>query len=202
METHPQVVAFIAQLREDHHRLGKEKIKPLLDAFCREEGVPTISTSTIGNVIKRHRLFSSPQRRIYHNPGSGFAGKKRIFKAKIKHSPRPEGSGYLEIDTITRLVHGIRFYIFNAILNWNAAPSTTITWAAGQIDDCRRIFRPLTNQKICCTYNVGDGRTSHGDFDSIEEALQHLPASGGEICLLPGLHQTNAVIDGDRKSVV
>lgn len=85
-----------------------------------------------------------------------------------------------------------------AILNWNAAPSTTITWAAGQIDDCRRIFRPLTNQKICCTYNVGDGRTSHGDFDSIEEALQHLPASGGEICLLPGLHQTNAVIDGRR----
>ena len=115
METHPQVVAFIAQLREDHHRLGKEKIKPLLDAFCREEGLPTTSVSTIGKVIKRHRLFSSPQRRIYHNPGSGFAERKRNYKTKIKHSPRPEGSGYLEIDTITRLVHGIRFYIFNAI---------------------------------------------------------------------------------------
>ncbi|RZI84285.1 MAG: hypothetical protein EOP38_09565 [Rubrivivax sp.] len=85
-----------------------------------------------------------------------------------------------------------------AILNWNAAPSTTITQAAGQISDCRHPFRPLTNQKVCCTYNVGDGRTSHGDFDSIEEALQHLPASGGEICLLPGLHQTNAVIEGRR----
>lgn len=85
-----------------------------------------------------------------------------------------------------------------AILNWDGAPPVTITHADGEIDDCRRIFRPLTNQKICCTYNVGDGRTSHGDFDSIEEALQHLPASGGEICLLPGLHQTNAVIDGRR----
>lgn len=85
-----------------------------------------------------------------------------------------------------------------AILNWDGAPPVTITQADGEIDDCRRIFRPLTNQKICCTYNVGDGRTSHGDFDSIEEALQHLPASGGEICLLPGLHQTNAVIDGRR----
>jgi hypothetical protein len=85
-----------------------------------------------------------------------------------------------------------------AILNWDSAPPLTITQADGEIDDCRRIFRPLTNQKICCTYNVGDGRTSHGDFDSIEEALKHLPASGGEICLLPGLHQTNAVIDGRR----
>ncbi|MEO7232692.1 MAG: DUF6519 domain-containing protein [Polaromonas sp.] len=85
-----------------------------------------------------------------------------------------------------------------AILNWNAVPSSTITQAAGQIDDCRRPFRPLTNQKLCCSYIVGDGRTSHGDFDSIEEALQHLPANGGEICLLPGLHQTNAVIDGRR----
>ena len=82
------------------------------------------------------------------------------------------------------------------ILNWNGPPPASISFAAGEIDDCRRIFRPLTNQKVCCTFNVGDGRTSHGDFDSIEEALQHLPASGGEICLLPGLHTTNAVIAG------
>ena len=84
------------------------------------------------------------------------------------------------------------------ILNWNGAPSLTITFADGEIDDCRHLFRPLTNQKVCCTFNVGDGRSSHGDFDSIEEAITHLPASGGEICLLPGLHTTNAVIHGRR----
>jgi hypothetical protein len=76
-----------------------------------------------------------------------------------------------------------------------------ITWdgsgtATGTIDDCRRVFLPLTKQKGCCTYTVGDGVGSHGDFDSIEEALRQLPVSGGEICLLPGLHQTNAVISG------
>jgi len=85
-----------------------------------------------------------------------------------------------------------------AILNWNAASPVTLTQDAGEIDDCRRIFRSLTNQKVCCTFNVGDGRNSHGDFDSIEEALRQLPASGGEICLLPGLHQTNALIEGRR----
>jgi hypothetical protein len=85
-----------------------------------------------------------------------------------------------------------------AILNWNGPPTATISQAAGLIDDCRRICRPLTNQKLCCTFTVGDGGTTHGDFDSIEEALRHLPVSGGEICLLPGLHQTNALIEGRR----
>jgi len=79
-----------------------------------------------------------------------------------------------------------------AIVHWQA--DRTADYADAEIDDCRRVFRPLTNQKICCTFTVGDGESSHGDFDSVEEALSHLPASGGEICLLPGLHHANAVI--------
>lgn len=90
---------------------------------------------------------------------------------------------------------GVRHHrVALGILNWNGTPA--ISFAAGDIEDCRRVFGPLTNQKLCCTFNVGDGRTSHGDFDSIEEAIRHLPAAGGEICLLPGLHTTNAVIEG------
>jgi len=79
-----------------------------------------------------------------------------------------------------------------AEITWNA--QLTASFDAGEIEDCRHIFRPLTNQKICCTFNVGDGRTSFGDFNRIEDALRHLPAAGGEICLLPGLHNTNTVI--------
>lgn len=85
-----------------------------------------------------------------------------------------------------------------AEITWNAA--LTASFDAGEIEDCRHIFRPLTNQKICCTFNVGDGRTSFGDFNRIEDALRHLPAAGGEICLLPGLHNTNTVIR-NRKHV-
>ncbi|MGZ5130367.1 MAG: DUF6519 domain-containing protein [Caldimonas sp.] len=79
-----------------------------------------------------------------------------------------------------------------AVLAWQA--DKTASWDLGQISDCRHIFRPLSQQKICCSYIVGDGRSSFGDFNSIELALRHLPAAGGEICLLPGLHTTNAVI--------
>ncbi len=78
------------------------------------------------------------------------------------------------------------------VIAWQA--DKTASWDLGQISDCRHIFRPLSQQKICCSYIVGDGHSSFGDFNSIELALRHLPASGGEICLLPGLHTTNAII--------
>jgi hypothetical protein len=83
-----------------------------------------------------------------------------------------------------------------AELNWNAA--LNISFDGEEIEDCRDIFRPLTQQQGCCTFSVGDGKTSHGDFDSIEEALRHLPKSGGKICLLPGLHEANVIIKEKR----
>ena len=65
------------------------------------------------------------------------------------------------------------------------------TGLSGVIEDCRRRFRPLTNQKICCTYIVGNGLTTFGDFNSLEEAAGHLPPQGGRLCLLPGIHFAN-----------
>jgi hypothetical protein len=79
-----------------------------------------------------------------------------------------------------------------AELHWNIGGQLALE--SPQIEDCRRIFRPLTNQRVCCTILVGDGIRSQGDFNSIEEALTHLPPQGGKICLLPGVHRTNAVI--------
>jgi hypothetical protein len=61
METDPKVVTFIKTLREDHPRLGKEKIYPLLVFFCKQEGIIPIKESTIGKVIKRNKLFYQRQ---------------------------------------------------------------------------------------------------------------------------------------------
>ena len=53
----PEIVQFIRQLRQEYPRLGKEKIKPLLDEFCTDKGLKDIAESTIGKVIKRNKLF-------------------------------------------------------------------------------------------------------------------------------------------------
>ncbi len=81
-----------------------------------------------------------------------------------------------------------------AILNWNNAKD--ISYSNKEIDDCRRIFQPLTRLNTCCSYRVGDGMQSFGDFNSIQEAIEHLPSAGGEVCLLPGIYQENIVISG------
>jgi Family of unknown function (DUF6519) len=85
------------------------------------------------------------------------------------------------------------------------APLALIRWSRDRnnifqpdVRDCRERFRPLCDVRGCCTVTVGDGVSSHGDFDSIEEAVAHLPEPGGEVCLLPGLHQANATLLGRR----
>lgn len=86
-----------------------------------------------------------------------------------------------------------------AILKWN--DTKNITFANGEIEDCRQNFPPLTRRdRNCCTYSVGDGQHSHGDFDSIQNALDHLPDNGGQICLLPGVYTENIQIK-NRKNI-
>jgi hypothetical protein len=82
-----------------------------------------------------------------------------------------------------------------AEIKWSAQRDTDL---GGEIEDCRRRFHPLTSQKVCCSLLVGDGLTSFGDFNSLEEAAAHLPTHGGELCLLPGIHFANLVLDKKR----
>jgi hypothetical protein len=80
------------------------------------------------------------------------------------------------------------------ILNWNGGPVATLT-GPPEIHDCRGVFKPLTRIRSCCSYSVGDGMTSIGDFETIQEAVDALPPQGGEICVLPGTYDETVVID-------
>ncbi len=82
-----------------------------------------------------------------------------------------------------------------AILEWSSAAPVTIT-APTQIIDCRRVFQPLTRLRGCCRFTVGDGMASFGDFDTIQAAINALPATGGEICVLGGQYEEHVTIDG------
>ena len=66
------------------------------------------------------------------------------------------------------------------------------------IHDCRAVFPPLTRIQSCCTYTVGDGMMSFGDFDTIQAAVDALPLTGGEICVLPGTYPEHVTIDKDN----
>lgn len=117
MMTHPKVVAHIKLLRQKHVRLGKEKIKPLVDAYCSKEGLPAIQESTIGKVIKRNNFFFHKSGKIYHNPNAKWARNKvkRKKRDRVKKPPKPTSFGYIEMDTVIKFVDGVRAYFLTAI---------------------------------------------------------------------------------------
>jgi len=85
-----------------------------------------------------------------------------------------------------------------AEINWTDRRNTSLS---GSIEDCRVPFGALT-RKTCCTFLIGDGVRTFGDFNSLEAAAAHLPAAGGELCLLPGLHRANLRLDGRRNITI
>lgn len=92
-----------------------------------------------------------------------------------------------------RAPHGVRRWI---------APLGIIRWPGGGasaqiVDDCRPTFLPLTRIKGCCTYTVGDGTHSYGNFSRIQDAVNALPQPrGGRICVLAGNYDESVVLNG------
>jgi hypothetical protein len=91
-----------------------------------------------------------------------------------------------------------RYYAPLALIRWSYVKKEI---KGKIISDCRETFRPLTSLRNCCTWFVGDGVASHGDFDKIQEAVDSLPLQGGEILILPGLYPESITIR-DKQNVV
>ena len=169
METDNRVIDFIRQQRLLHYRLGKSKLKVLLDDHCLSLGINTVSESTIGKIIKRHSLFFQRQGRAYHNPASGWAQAKRRKRSRVKYSPKPNSFGYIEIDTIVKFYLNSKVYIYNAVdvkLRWQFS----LAFKSASSRNTVKFFKLLT-----MVYPIKDGVTTIqtdngaeylGDFDN------------------------------------
>lgn len=85
-----------------------------------------------------------------------------------------------------------QFFAVLALVRWTVVGGVP----TAQVQDCRERFRPLCRINGCCTVTVGDGQESHGDFETIRDALDALPPEGGEVCVLPGRYEEAVVVGG------
>ena len=106
------VIQEIRRIRYMYGCIGKRKIKVLLNQYCKENGYPCISISTVGKVIKRYNMISL-NKKIYHNPNT--KRRKKVKVQRVRYSPKSNTHGYVEVDTILRFVNGMRLYVFNAV---------------------------------------------------------------------------------------
>ena len=111
------VYEFIENIRLNNYRLGKEKIKRLLDAYCQAEGLETVSESKIGRIIKVNNLTFPKQGRVYHDPNKkpSIPGSKRVKLRLPKDSQVKAAGDLLQLDTVIKFDQGIRRYILTAI---------------------------------------------------------------------------------------
>lgn len=114
----PKIVEYIRAQREFVPRMSKKKLKPLLDEHCKSNNLPTVSEATIGRIISRNSLFFYKQGRVYHNPASKWAqdeAKKRKKKLRVRYAPKPSNLGYIQMDTVEKIIDGTRWYMYQAI---------------------------------------------------------------------------------------
>jgi len=116
MQVNAEVLSFIKTLREKHPRLGKTKVKPLLDEYCEMKGIKLVSEAKIGRIIKKYNLFYQKTGRMYHNPSSKYVtNRHKTKRLRVKYSPKPKDFGYIQMDTVVRLVDGRKYYFYCAI---------------------------------------------------------------------------------------
>lgn len=111
MQVPVEILSFIKLMRSKYPKLSKYKLKPLLDEYCQDNGLPTYSVSWIGKIIARHSFF--------FNHGRKPIIKKRSQKQKqrVKRCPKSNQVklGYLQIDGITLYYQGKKICYLNAI---------------------------------------------------------------------------------------
>ncbi len=90
------VLDFLKNMREQHPHLSKYKLKPFVDAWCREQGRPGHSISWIGKALKRHQLFFGQRQRIFKRRRQSRHG------YTIQRTPNPNtvALGYLQLDGV------------------------------------------------------------------------------------------------------
>ena len=112
----------IYKIRKQYDRLGKSKIKALLDVKCQEHNMKTISESSIGRIINElkqsNRLIMDKKVTFYAR--SGRVAKHLDTKPKLKKKRRkgytPKEPGDLvQIDCVIKFINGIKRYIVSGI---------------------------------------------------------------------------------------
>ena len=116
-----EIKDFIVDYREKHHKVGQETIKPALDKYCNEKNIKTISTATIGRVIrdlKEEGRLNEQQKKLRIDARTGKLHerqKKPKKKLRRKGEIAKECGDIIQIDSITKFTKGVKRYVISAI---------------------------------------------------------------------------------------
>jgi transposase InsO family protein len=109
------VVDEIKYLRDIYPNIGKNKLHPLIDEFCKKHNLDTPSISTIGRIIANDKN----KMRTYPKKINHFGKKVRVNRQKVLRKPKDLQAKYpghiVALDTIEKRINGSKQYILTFI---------------------------------------------------------------------------------------
>lgn len=107
MIVNERILSFLRVLRDTYGNIGKEKLKPLIDAYASSLGISSYGATKIGKIIHRYRLTTPTPRRTKRR-------KPVVFRRK--YAPKGVLPGHCEMDGITVYFDG-NTYRFVSIID-------------------------------------------------------------------------------------
>lgn len=98
MQTDPRLISFIKGMRQEHGNIGKNVLKPFVDAYADKLGIKTIGPTTIQKIITR-RCFTF-EKKIYVSKQ-----KNKFKKLRTRKSPKVRGPGFIQMDSIIMYIN-------------------------------------------------------------------------------------------------
>jgi len=194
MNVDSRIISEIARLRHEHYRLGKLKIKPLIDGYCREEEINSPSISLIGKIIKRNKLFFQRPKSCHDPARKEYTGKK---KQRVKNAPKPTIGGYIQADTVETFILGTKRYTISFIdVRLKAAYSKTFKGKLSKYAlETLREFQKVLPSPVH-TVQTDNGSEFEGVFDQYlsKHGIKHL-------WTYPNCPRINAVIERYNRSI-
>lgn len=159
-----RLLEFIKSVREQYGRIGKDKLKILVDSYALSLGIDGYGSTKIGKIIKRHKYFFDPPKRIK---------KVNLVKNRVKRVAKNIKPGYLEVDSIIVYVGSVKLR-FVSVVDVVTKLAHVDRVSSGQASNTIRVlenFIKKHNLKIH-TIQTDNGSEFLGDFHLYLEEQQ------------------------------
>lgn len=189
MTTDYRLVEFIRTMRSEYGNVGKDIIKPFLDEYTKELGVPSIGKTTIAKIIKRRRLTF--EKRVKYRP------KTKYSKLRTRKSPKVTRPGFIQMDSIVVYVNYEKHLFMSVIDIYTKYALVTKVNTLSSIN-ARNVFKEFTkvNPTNIHTVQTDNGSEFLAHFHKFleEESITHK-------FIYPRLCRVNGVVERFNRTV-
>jgi putative transposase len=160
-----RMLSFLRVLRDTYGNIGKEKLKPLLDAYAISLGIAPYGATKIGKIIHRYRWKTPVSRRT--------ARRTKPAVLRRKYAPKGVSAGHCEMDGITVYFDGetYRFVSIIDVATRQAWCQWVPSFASRHTSTTLQQFQQRTGMKIH-TVQTDNGSEFLGEFHAYLESHQ------------------------------